>query len=80
MTLRKAYLLIILLLVDQVSKIKTNFIFREEVEVFNWLKSCSSKMKEWLWEFKFWDVRYFNSFRIAARIGYWLWDSVKEEL
>ena len=41
MSLRKAYLLIfILLLVDQVSKIyiKTNFILGEEVEVFKWFK------------------------------------------
>jgi signal peptidase II len=35
------------------------------------------------WEFKLGrTVNYFNSFRIAAvgGIGYWLWDSVKEEL
>ncbi len=41
MTLRKAYLLIfIILLVDQVSKIyiKTNFVLGEEINVFSWFK------------------------------------------
>ena len=40
-SLRNAYLLVVLILVvDQVSKIyiKTNFILGEEVEVFSWFK------------------------------------------
>ena len=41
MSLKKAYLLIfIILLIDQISKlyIKTHFILGEEVEVFSWFK------------------------------------------
>jgi signal peptidase II len=70
MTLRKAYLLIfILLLVDQVSKIyiKTNFILGKKLKYLIGSKSCSSKMKEWLGSSNSGrTVNYFNSFRIAA--------------
>jgi signal peptidase II len=56
MTLRKAYLLIfILLLVDQVKiYIKTNFILGEEVEVFKWFKVLFIENEGMAWEFKFW--------------------------
>ena len=49
-SLRNAYLLVVLILVvDQVSKIyiKTNFFLGEEVEVFSGLKYILSKTKEW---------------------------------
>jgi lipoprotein signal peptidase len=66
MSLRKAYLLIfIILIVDQVSKIyiKTNFVLGEEVEVLNGSKFYLLKMKEWHGVLKFLEptVNYFNA-------------------
>ncbi|MFV8331670.1 lipoprotein signal peptidase [Flavobacterium sp. GSP14] len=87
MTLRKAYLLIfILLLVDQVSKIyiKTNFILGEEVEVFNWFKVLFIENEGMAWGVQIpgtYGKLFLTLFRIAAvgGIGYWLWDSVKKK-
>ena len=87
MTLRKAYLLIfILLLVDQVSKIyiKTNFILGEEVEVFNWFKILFIENEGMAWGVQIpgtYGKLFLTLFRIAAvgGIGYWLWDSVKKK-
>jgi hypothetical protein len=58
MSLRKAYLLIfIILIVDQVSKIyKTNFVLGE-VEVLNGSKFYLLKMKEWHGVLKFLELR-----------------------
>jgi hypothetical protein len=71
MTLRKAPPYFILLLVDQVSKIyiKTNFILGKKLKYLIGSKSCSSKMKEWLGEFKFWTVNYFNSFLESLQLA-----------
>lgn len=87
MTLRKAYLLIfILLLVDQVSKIyiKTNFILGEEVEVFKWFKILFIENEGMAWGVQIpgaYGKLFLTLFRIAAvgGIGYWLWDSVQKK-
>ncbi len=87
MSLRKAYLLIfILLLIDQVSKIyiKTNFILGEEVEVFNWFKVLFIENEGMAWGVQIpgtYGKLFLTLFRIAAvgGIGYWLWDSVKKK-
>ncbi|TDE31657.1 lipoprotein signal peptidase [Flavobacterium ranwuense] len=87
MSLRKAYLLIfILLLVDQVSKIyiKTNFILGEEVEVFKWFKILFIENEGMAWGVQIPGAHgklFLTLFRIAAvgGIGYWLWDSVKKK-
>ncbi len=87
MSLRKAYLLIfILLLVDQVSKIyiKTNFILGEEVEVFKWFKILFIENDGMAWGVQIpgaYGKLFLTLFRIAAvgGIGYWLWDSVKKK-
>jgi signal peptidase II len=65
MSLRKAYLLIfIILIVDQVSKIyiKTNFVLGES-RVLNGSKFYLLKMKEWHGVLKFLEptVNYFNA-------------------
>ncbi|MDI6048517.1 lipoprotein signal peptidase [Flavobacterium sp. XS2P24] len=87
MSLRKAYFLIfILLLVDQVSKIyiKTNFILGEEVEVFKWFKILFIENEGMAWGVQIpgaYGKLFLTLFRIAAvgGIGYWLWDSVKKK-
>ena len=80
MSLRKAYLLIfILLLVDQVSKIyiKTNFILGEEVEVFNWFKILFIENEGMAWGTEIpgqYGKLFLTLFRLVAvgGIGYWL--------
>lgn len=85
MSLRKAYFLIfILLLVDQVSKIyvKTNFVLGEEVTVFNWFKIHFIENEGMAWGTKLpgeYGKLFLTVFRIfaVAGFGYWLWDSVR---
>ena len=85
MSLRKAYFLIfILLLVDQVSKIyvKTNLVLGEEVTVFNWFKIHFIENEGMAWGTKLpgeYGKLFLTVFRIfaVAGIGYWLWDSVR---
>lgn len=85
MSLRKAYFLIfILLLVDQVSKIyvKTNFVLGEEVTVFNWFKIHFIENEGMAWGTKLpgeYGKLFLTVFRIFAvgGIGYWLWDTVR---
>ena len=87
MSLRKAYLLIfILLLVDQVSKIyiKTNFILGEEVEVFKWFKILFIENEGMAWGTEIpgaYGKLFLTVFRLFAvvGIGYWLWDSVERK-
>ncbi|MFE3867651.1 lipoprotein signal peptidase [Flavobacterium sp. LS2P90] len=87
MSLRKAYLLIfIILLVDQVSKIyiKTNFILGEEVEVFKWFKILFIENEGMAWGTVIPGVYgklFLTLFRLVAvgGIGYWLWDSVERK-
>lgn len=87
MSLRKAYLLIFLvLLVDQISKIyvKTNFILGEEVEVFNWFKIHFIENEGMAWGTQIpgaYGKLFLTLFRLVAvgGIGYWLWDSVEKK-
>jgi signal peptidase II len=86
MSLRKAYLLIfIILLIDQVSKIyiKTNFVLGEEVEVFKWFKILFIENEGMAWGTKIpgeYGKLILTVFRIFAvfGIGYWLYDSIKK--
>ena len=86
MSLRKAYLLIfIVLLIDQISKIyvKTNFILGEEVTVFNWFKIHFIENEGMAWGTKIpgeYGKLILTVFRIFAvfGIGYWLYDAVKK--
>ncbi|MBK0369776.1 lipoprotein signal peptidase [Flavobacterium agrisoli] len=87
MSLRKAYLLIfIILLVDQLSKIyiKTNFVLGEEVSVFNWFKILFIENEGMAWGTKIpgeYGKLILTVFRIFAVFGiaYWLSDSVKKQ-
>lgn len=85
MTLKKATAIIILiLLIDQISKIyiKTNFVLGEEVPVFNWFRILFVENEGMAWGAKIpgtYGKLFLTLFRIVAivGIGYWLWDSVK---
>ncbi|MBW4359060.1 lipoprotein signal peptidase [Flavobacterium taihuense] len=87
MSLFKAYFLIILiLLVDQVSKIyvKTNFILGEEVHVFNWFQIHFIENEGMAWGTKIpgaYGKLILTVFRLFAvtGIGYWLWDAVERK-
>jgi signal peptidase II len=87
MSLRKAYLLIfIILLIDQVSKIyiKTHFVLGEEVQVFNWFKILFIENEGMAWGVQIpgaYGKIILTVFRLFAvtGIGYWLWDAVKKE-
>ena len=87
MTLRKAYFLIfVLLLVDQVSKIyiKTNFALGQEVSVFSWFKILFIENEGMAWGTEIpgaYGKLFLTLFRIIAvsAIGYWLWDSVQKK-
>lgn len=84
MSLRNAYFLIfIILLVDQASKIfiKTNFVLGEEVNVFNWFKILFIENEGMAWGTEIpgtYGKLFLTVFRLIAvtAIGYWLWDSV----
>jgi len=87
MSLLKAYFLIVLiLLVDQVSKIyvKTNFILGEEVHVFDWFQIHFIENEGMAWGTKIpgaYGKLILTVFRLFAvtGIGYWLWDSVERK-
>jgi len=84
MSLRNAYFLIfIILLVDQASKIfiKTNFVLGEEVNVFSWFKILFIEIEGMAWGTEIpgtYGKLFLTVFRLIAvtAIGYWLWDSV----
>jgi signal peptidase II len=86
MSLFKAYFLIVLiLLVDQFSKIyvKTNFILGEEVHVFNWFQIHFIENEGMAWGTKIpgeYGKLILTVFRLFAvtGIGYWLWDAVEK--
>ncbi|WP_318641906.1 lipoprotein signal peptidase [Flavobacterium ardleyense] len=87
MSLVKAYLLIlIILLVDQISKIyiKTNFVLGEEIEVLSWFKILFIENEGMAWgaqipgEFGKLFLTLFRIFAVGG-IAYWLADSVKKE-
>lgn len=94
MSLKKAVILIvIILLIDQVSKIyiKTHFVLQDSVEVFNWFKIYFIENPGMAWGTKISDFVSFISdrtakamltvFRIIAVvfIGYWLLDATKRK-
>ena len=86
MSLRKAYLLIfIILLIDQVVKIyiKTNFMLEEEIRVFKWFRIVFIENEGMAWGTKIpgtYGKLFLTVFRLLAvtAIAYWLWDSVKK--
>lgn len=87
MSLVKAYFLItLILLVDQLSKIyvKTNFILGEEVHVFNWFQIHFIENEGMAWGTKIpgeYGKLILTIFRLFAvtGIGYWLWDAVERK-
>lgn len=93
MSLKKSiFIIVLVLLVDQISKIyvKTNFVLGEYVEVFSWFKILFVENEGAAWGTKLSDIFPFVSdeiaklsltvFRIFAicGIGYWLYDSVRK--
>lgn len=87
MSLRKALgIIIIILLIDQITKIyiKTNFVLGEEVRVFSWFRILFVENEGMAWGAKIpgeYGKLMLTLFRIVAvaGIGYWLWDSVKKK-
>lgn len=88
MSIKKASLLIILiLLIDQISKfyIKTHFVLGEEVPVFGWFRILFVENEGMAWGAKIpgtYGKLFLTLFRIVAicGIGYWLWDSVRKNM
>ncbi len=86
MSLKKATLIIVLvLLIDQVSKIyiKTHFMLGEEVKVFDWFRILFVENEGMAWGAKIpgaYGKLALTLFRLVAicGIGYWLWDTVKK--
>ena len=87
MSLKKAYLLIIsILLIDQISKIyvKTNFYINEEVKVFDWFRIHFIENEGMAWGAEIpgeYGKLILTLFRIIAvgGIAWWLWDSVRKK-
>lgn len=87
MSLRKSYLLVILILViDQLSKIyiKTNFALNDEVYVFDWFRIHFIENEGMAWGVEIpgaYGKLFLTLFRIVAvcGIGYWLYDSVQKK-
>jgi signal peptidase II len=87
MSLKKAYLLIIsILLIDQISKIyiKTHFFINEEVKVFHWFRIHFIENEGMAWGAEIpgaYGKLILTLFRIAAvgGIAWWLWDSVRKQ-
>ncbi|MFT6825690.1 MAG: signal peptidase II [Patiriisocius sp.] len=87
MTLKKSILLIILiLLIDQISKIyiKTTFQLHEEVGVFSWFRILFVENDGMAWGAKIpgtYGKLILTLFRLVAivGIGYWLWDSARKQ-
>ena len=85
MSLKKASLIIILiLLVDQISKIyiKTNFVLGEEIKVLEWFSILFVENEGMAWGAKIpgeYGKLLLTLFRLGAivGIGYWLWDSIR---
>ena len=86
MSLKKSILVIIVvLLIDQISKIyiKTNFSLHEEVPVFSWFRIVFVENKGMAWGFELpgnYGKLVLTLFRLVAitGIGYWLYDSVRK--
>lgn len=86
MSLKKAIAIIVLvLLVDQISKIyiKTTFILGDGVDVLSWFKIHFVENEGMAWGAKIpgeYGKLFLTLFRLIAivGIGYWLWDSVRK--
>lgn len=86
MSLKKAYLIVILvLIIDQISKIyiKTNFMLNEEVRVFDWFRIRFIENEGMAWGAEIpgsYGKLILTLFRIVAvgGIGWWLYDAVKK--
>lgn len=86
MSLKKAYLLIIsILLIDQISKIyiKTHFFINQEVKVFEWFRIHFIENEGMAWGAEIpgeYGKLILTLFRIVAvgGIAWWLWDSVRK--
>ncbi len=87
MNLKKTYLIVILvLLIDQISKIyvKTHFILHEEVPVFSWFKILFIENEGMAWGVEIpgiYGKLALTLFRILAviGIGYWIWDANRKK-
>src|SRR5690554_6099563 len=87
MSLRTAsFIIILILLIDQVSKfyIKTNFMLGEEIPVFDWFRILFVENEGMAWGAKIpgtYGKLILTLFRIVAigGIGYWLWDSIRKQ-
>jgi len=87
MSLKKASLLVVLvLLIDQISKIyiKTNFYLGEEVKVFEWFRIHFIENEGMAWGAVIpgdYGKLFLTLFRIVAvgGISWWLWDSIKKK-
>lgn len=87
MSLKKAYILVILiLLIDQISKIyiKTHFVLEQDYPITNWFKIYFIENEGMAWGTKIpgeYGKLFLTLFRIVAvfGIGYWLWDAVKKK-
>lgn len=88
MSLKKATaIIIVILLIDQISKIyiKTNFVLGEEVRVFSWFSILFIENEGMAWGAKIpgtYGKLILTLFRIVAicGIGYWLWDSIRNNM
>lgn len=86
MSLKKAsFLILLILVIDQVSKIyiKTNFMLGEEVNVLGWFRILFVENDGMAWGAKIpgsYGKILLTSFRIVAigLISYWLWDSIRK--
>ena len=81
-----AFLIFIILLIDQFSKVyvKTNFLYEEEFPVFSWFKLLFIENEGMAWGTVIpgeYGKLILTVFRILAvfGIGYWLWDSIQKE-
>jgi signal peptidase II len=79
-------LIVIILLIDQISKIyiKTNFMLGEAVEVFSWFKIFFIENEGMAWGAKIpgsYGKIILTVFRLVAivGIGWWLWDSTRKK-
>jgi signal peptidase II len=87
MTFKKSVILIvIILLIDQISKIyiKTNFLYGEEVVVFDWFRIHFIENNGMAWGAEFGGKQgklFLTLFRLVAitGIGYWLFSSIKNK-
>ncbi|MGJ8665491.1 MAG: lipoprotein signal peptidase [Patiriisocius sp.] len=86
MSLKKSvFLIVLVLLIDQISKIyiKTTFQLHEEVEVFSWFRILFVENEGMAWGAKIpgtYGKLFLTLFRLVAivGIGYWLWDSTRK--